>query len=169
MIRILCRGRLLAALAITIGSIITGWTPATGATLTVGKAAPNADPIIPVNVGDKLGIFKKHGLDLTIVDFTGGSKMTQAMVAGSIDIGVGAAPDGVRCQGCTHDCDLRDRRAPLIPQYRCAVGLPDPLARPAQRQEDRRFYLRLVDRLAGEGPCAQKGMGTTSHHCGDYG
>src|SRR5215469_7258424 len=90
MIRILCRGRLLAALAITIGSIIAVWTSATAATLTVGKAAPNADPIIPVNVGDKLGIFKKHGLDLTIVDFTGGSKMTQAMVAGSIDIGVGA-------------------------------------------------------------------------------
>ena len=78
LLRILCRGRLLAALAITIGSIIAGWTPATAATLTVGKAAPNADPIIPVNVGDKLGIFKKHGLDLTIVDFTGGSKMTQA-------------------------------------------------------------------------------------------
>src|SRR5215468_8912156 len=69
-----CRGPWLAALAITIGSIITGWTPATAATLTVGKAAPNADPIIPVNVGDRLGIFKKHGLDLTIVDFTGGSK-----------------------------------------------------------------------------------------------
>src|SRR6516225_2387873 len=80
MVRILYRGRLLAALAIAIGSIIAGWTPATAATLTVGKAAPNADPIIPVNVGDKLGIFKKHGLDLTIVDFTGGSKMTQAMV-----------------------------------------------------------------------------------------
>src|SRR5215471_2563262 len=93
MIRILCRGRLLAALAITIGSIIAVWTSATAATLTVGKAAPNADPIIPVNVGDKLGIFKKHGLDLTIVDFTGGSKMTQAMVAGSIDIGVGAGTE----------------------------------------------------------------------------
>ena len=61
-------------------AIATDWTSATAATLTVGKAAPNADPIIPVNVGDKLGIFKKHGLDLTIVDFTGGSKMTQAMV-----------------------------------------------------------------------------------------
>src|SRR6516165_5491496 len=93
MVRILYRGRLLAALAIAIGSIIAGWTPATAATLTVGKAAPNADPIIPVNVGDKLGIFKKHGLDLTIVDFTGGSKMTQAMVAGSIDIGVGAGTE----------------------------------------------------------------------------
>ena len=47
MVRILCRGRLLAALAITIGSVIAGWTPATAATLTVGKAAQNADPIIP--------------------------------------------------------------------------------------------------------------------------
>src|SRR5215468_12563785 len=93
MVRILCRGRLLAALAIAIGSIIAGWTPATAANLMVGKAAPNADPIIPVNVGDKLGIFKKHGLDLTIIDFTGGSKMTQAMAAGSIDIGVGAGTE----------------------------------------------------------------------------
>ena len=88
-----CRGRLLAALGIIIGSIIAGWTPATAATLTVGKAGQNADPIIPVNVGDRLGIFKKHELDLTIVDFTGGSKMTQAMVAGSIDIGVGAGTE----------------------------------------------------------------------------
>jgi hypothetical protein len=40
MVRILCRGRLLAALGIAIGSIIAGWTPSPGATLTVGKAAP---------------------------------------------------------------------------------------------------------------------------------
>ena len=57
--------------------------------LTVGKAAPNAEAIIPVNVGDRLGIFKKHGLDLTIVDFGGGSKMVQALTAGSIDIADG--------------------------------------------------------------------------------
>jgi ABC-type nitrate/sulfonate/bicarbonate transport system substrate-binding protein len=91
MIRNRCRGRLLAAFAVAIGSIIAG--PATAGKLTVGKAAPNADPIIPVNVGDKLGIFKKHGLDLTIVDFTGGSKVTQAMTAGSIDISVGAGTE----------------------------------------------------------------------------
>src|SRR5262249_9740990 len=63
------------------------------ATLTVGKAAPNADPIIPVNVGDQLGIFKKHGLDLKIVDFGGGSRMAQAMAAGSIDIGDGSGTE----------------------------------------------------------------------------
>ena len=76
------RGCLIAALAVIAGS--AGFAAlAAAVTLTVGKAAPNADPIIPVNVGDTLGIFKKHGLDLKIVDFTGGSKMTQAMAAGA--------------------------------------------------------------------------------------
>src|SRR5579871_1038980 len=61
--------------------------------LTVGKANQTSDAIIPVNVGDKLGIFKKHGLDLKIVDFGGGSKMVQALAAGSIDIGDGAGTE----------------------------------------------------------------------------
>jgi ABC-type nitrate/sulfonate/bicarbonate transport system substrate-binding protein len=61
--------------------------------LTVGKANPTSDAITPVNVGDELGIFKKHGLDLKIVDFGGGSRMTQALTAGGIDIGVGAGTE----------------------------------------------------------------------------
>ena len=61
--------------------------------LTVGKANSTSDAIIPVNVGDTLGIFKKHGLELKIVDFGGGSKMVQAMAAGSIDIGDGAGTE----------------------------------------------------------------------------
>ncbi|HEY5064450.1 MAG TPA: ABC transporter substrate-binding protein [Xanthobacteraceae bacterium] len=62
-------------------------------TLIVGKANPTSDAIIPVNVGDKLGIFKKHGLDLKIVDFGGGSKMVQGLTAGAIDIGDGAGTE----------------------------------------------------------------------------
>jgi NitT/TauT family transport system substrate-binding protein len=85
--------RLLAAFVIVAASVVCGPMPSGAATLVVGKAAPNADAIIPVNVGDKLGIFKKHGLDLKIVDFTGGSKMSQAMAAGSIDIGDGAGTE----------------------------------------------------------------------------
>jgi NitT/TauT family transport system substrate-binding protein len=38
-------------------------------------------------------LFKKHGLDLKIVDFTGGSKMATAMSAGSLDIGVSAGAE----------------------------------------------------------------------------
>src|SRR5579862_9427137 len=85
------RGRLVAALAFVFAT--AGIAPAASATLTVGKSAPNADPIIPVNVGEQLGIFKKHGLDLKIVDFTGGSRMAQAMAAGALDIGDGAGTE----------------------------------------------------------------------------
>jgi NitT/TauT family transport system substrate-binding protein len=85
-------GRLVTVLALVFATV--GLTPvAFATTLTVGKAAPNADPIIPVDVGEQLGIFKKHGLDLKIVDFTGGSKMTQAMAAGALDIGDGAGTE----------------------------------------------------------------------------
>jgi NitT/TauT family transport system substrate-binding protein len=61
--------------------------------LIVGKASPTSDALIPVNVGDELGLFKKHGLDLKITDFGGGSKMAQAMAAGAIDIGDGAGTE----------------------------------------------------------------------------
>jgi NitT/TauT family transport system substrate-binding protein len=62
-------------------------------TLTVGKASATSDAITPVNVGDELGIFKKHGLDLKIIDFGGGSKMVQALAAGGIDIADGAGTE----------------------------------------------------------------------------
>jgi NitT/TauT family transport system substrate-binding protein len=62
-------------------------------TITVGKANATSDAIIPVNVGDQLGIFKKHGLDLKIIDFGGGGKSAQAMAAGAIDIEDGAGTE----------------------------------------------------------------------------
>src|SRR5262249_56150907 len=78
------RTGLLAACAIAVVSVALGAATAAAQTaLTVGKSAPNADPIIPVNVGDKLGIFKKHGLDLKIVDFGGGARMPQPMAPGT--------------------------------------------------------------------------------------
>jgi NitT/TauT family transport system substrate-binding protein len=88
----LLRGCLVAALSVLAGS--AAWPNiAAAVTLTVGKASPNAEPIIPINVGDTLGIFKKHGIDLKIVDFTGGSKMAQAMAAGALDIGDGSGTE----------------------------------------------------------------------------
>ena len=57
-------------------------------TLTVGKAVASASVMLPVNLGVEFGIFKKHGLEMKIADFTGGSKLFQAMTAGSVDIGV---------------------------------------------------------------------------------
>ncbi|HUZ75630.1 MAG TPA: ABC transporter substrate-binding protein [Stellaceae bacterium] len=61
--------------------------------LRVGKASPTAIAMMPLEVGLHEGIFKKHGIDLKIIDFEGGGKMHQGMAAGSIDIGVGAGPE----------------------------------------------------------------------------
>ena len=81
-------GRALCALA--LGLTIFARPASADTTLTVGKAASDAEAITAVNVGDQLGFFKKHGLDLKILDFTGGGKMVQALTAGAIDIGDGA-------------------------------------------------------------------------------
>ena len=62
-------------------------------TLTAGEANAIADNIMPLAIGDELGIFTKHGLDLKIIELGGGSKMAQAMAAGSIDIGLGAGTE----------------------------------------------------------------------------
>jgi NitT/TauT family transport system substrate-binding protein len=59
-------------------------------TLNVGKAQATADSIITVDVGADQGIFQKHGLDLKIMNFEGGSRIIQALTAGSLDIAVGA-------------------------------------------------------------------------------
>ena len=63
--------------------------------LTVGKANATAENVLPADVGDRLGIFKKHGLDLKIVDFTGGSRLVQALTAGDIDIAPAAGTEMV--------------------------------------------------------------------------
>src|ERR1700722_14875118 len=57
-------------------------------TLTVGKSIASASVMLPVNLGVEFGIFKKHGLDVKVADFTGGSKLIQAMAAGSVDVGI---------------------------------------------------------------------------------
>lgn len=86
------RTTLIAAFAVVGLPLYARGAPA-ATVLMVGKGAPNADHIIPVDVGNQLGIFKKHGLELTIINFTGGSKMTTAMAAHSIDIGIGAGTE----------------------------------------------------------------------------
>jgi NitT/TauT family transport system substrate-binding protein len=57
----------------------------------VGRSVPTADAELAAQIAFELGFFKRHGLDVKFVDFSGGSKLIQAMTSGSIGIGVGAA------------------------------------------------------------------------------
>jgi NitT/TauT family transport system substrate-binding protein len=61
--------------------------------LRVGKAVAESFAFIPLDVGLRQGIFKRHGLDIEITAFGGGARLQQAMAADGIDIGVSAGPE----------------------------------------------------------------------------
>ena len=45
---------------------------------------------LPLTIADRLGFFKKEGLDVEVSDFGGGAKALQALVGGSADVVCGA-------------------------------------------------------------------------------
>ena len=65
---------------------------ASAETVRVGKAGRDAFSFVPADVGERTGIFKKHGLDLEISSFGGDARVQQAMAADGIDIGLGSGP-----------------------------------------------------------------------------
>jgi len=85
-------GRL--AVLILIALVAWWWLPgsASAETLRVGKAGREAFSFVPVDVGQRTGIFPKHGLDLQIASFGGDARVQQAMAADGIDIGLGSGP-----------------------------------------------------------------------------
>jgi len=62
-------------------------------TLRVGKAVPEAFSFVPLDVGIRQGIFKKHGLEIESSAYGGGGRLQQALTADSIDIGLGSSPE----------------------------------------------------------------------------
>jgi NitT/TauT family transport system substrate-binding protein len=64
-------------------------------TVKLAVGAPNNwDSGVP-DVGKRAGIFKKHGIDLDIVYTNGGGETLQAVISGSVDIGIGAGTGAV--------------------------------------------------------------------------
>ena len=61
-------------------------------TLRVGKGFPSLFQFTPLDVGIETGIFKKHGVDVEASSFAGDAKLQQALVAGSVDMGIGSGP-----------------------------------------------------------------------------
>jgi ABC-type nitrate/sulfonate/bicarbonate transport system substrate-binding protein len=84
--------RFLTLLAVTLLAATTIATSASAETLRVGKAGREAFSFVPIDIGVRTGIFKKHGLDIEIANFGGDAKLQQAMAADSIDISLGSGP-----------------------------------------------------------------------------
>jgi NitT/TauT family transport system substrate-binding protein len=63
--------------------------------LKLAVGAPNNwDTAIP-ELGQRAGIFKKHGLDLELLYTNGGGETMQAVISGGVDIGIAAGTGGV--------------------------------------------------------------------------
>src|SRR5690349_20676982 len=84
-----------AAFGVLAGIVAAAYIrPAKAAdTLRVGKAVAQNFGYTPLDIGVEKGIFQRHGLEITLLDFTGGAKIAQAMAAGSVDISLSAGPD----------------------------------------------------------------------------
>lgn len=78
---------LVAALALGVGAATAQEK------LRIGKAQAEPLDFTPPEVGVAKGIFKKHGVDLEIVVFSGAAKQQQALLAGAVDIGLGGGPE----------------------------------------------------------------------------
>jgi NitT/TauT family transport system substrate-binding protein len=48
---------------------------------------------VPVDVGIQKGIFQRNGVNVEVINLAGSAKLHQAMVAGAIDVGLGAGTD----------------------------------------------------------------------------
>ena len=83
------------ALIALAGSLAMPMAPAANAAdnLRVGKAVLQNFGNMPLNIGMKYGIYQKQGLQIEEIIFAGGAKLTQGMVAGSVDIGLSGGPE----------------------------------------------------------------------------
>lgn len=80
-------GALTAALALAMPCAVQALE-----TVHAGKAVAEGYVFTPLEIGAKEGIFAKYGLDVASAAFAGDAKLQQALVAGSIDFGLGSGP-----------------------------------------------------------------------------
>jgi NitT/TauT family transport system substrate-binding protein len=60
--------------------------------VSVGKAVGEAWTFLPLDVGQRYGIFARYGLDLNIISFQGDAKLQQGLASNSISFGLGSGP-----------------------------------------------------------------------------
>ncbi len=73
------------AVLFLVGGLLVGGVPAGAEELTVGYSAITANQA-PLWITQEAGLFKKNGLEVTLVFIEGGSKTVQALLAGDVPI-----------------------------------------------------------------------------------
>ena len=91
-IRMMLAGSLRCLLALVVMATVTGALAEDTLKLAIGQRGnwENAAP----ELGQKAGIFKKHGLTLELLYTQGAGETLQAVISGSVDIGIGVGTAG---------------------------------------------------------------------------
>src|SRR5271165_1821953 len=66
--------------------------------VTLGVGGKHLPYYLPLTIAERQGYFKQEGLNVTIVDFKGGSQSLQALMGGSADVVTGAYEHTIRMQ-----------------------------------------------------------------------
>src|SRR5258706_8493469 len=66
--------------------------------ITLGVGGKQLLYYLPLTIAERQGYFKSEGLNVTIVDFKGGSQSLQALVGGSADVVTGATSTRSGCR-----------------------------------------------------------------------
>jgi NitT/TauT family transport system substrate-binding protein len=61
--------------------------------LRVGKSVPEAFSFVPLDVGIRVGLFRKYGIEIEASALAGGARLQQALAADSLDLGLGSGPE----------------------------------------------------------------------------
>jgi ABC-type nitrate/sulfonate/bicarbonate transport system substrate-binding protein len=83
-----------ACIRALIAALVFAAAPATAAELLrVGKSVPEAFSFVPLDVGIRVGLFRKYGVEIEASALAGGAKLQQALAADSLDLGLGSGPE----------------------------------------------------------------------------
>src|SRR5579883_1940778 len=66
--------------------------------ITLGVGGKQLLYYLPLTIAERKGYFREEGLNVTIVDFKGGSQSLQALMGGSADVVTGAYEHTIRMQ-----------------------------------------------------------------------
>jgi ABC-type nitrate/sulfonate/bicarbonate transport system substrate-binding protein len=82
--------------SVLLAALFLGAAPAVGSAaelLRVGKSVPEAFSFVPLDVGMRVGLFRKYGVEIEASSLSGGARLQQALAADSIDMGLGSGPE----------------------------------------------------------------------------
>lgn len=71
---------------ICAAAVLAGATPAAADTVQIAVGGMGCICYMPVVLAEQLGLYEKHGVDVELVDFKGGSAALKAVVGGSADV-----------------------------------------------------------------------------------